>query len=60
MVDLFAFTPAELAECARRELAMRRRVYPRWVATKQMTQDKADREIAMMRAIAERMERADE
>ena len=38
---------------AARELAMRERVYPRFVAAKRMTQDKADHEIAAMRAIVE-------
>lgn len=36
---------------AERELAMRLRVYPRWVAAKKMTQQKADHEIEAMRAI---------
>ncbi len=38
-------------EAARRELAMRERVYPRWVQQEKMTQEKADHEIAAMRAI---------
>ena len=32
---------------------MRKRVYPRWVADRRMTQGFADREIARMEAIAE-------
>lgn len=43
----------EQANAARREVAMRRRVYPRWVAAKKMPQAKADAEIAAMEAIVE-------
>lgn len=46
-------TDAEKAACADREVKMRRRVYPRWVAGKKMTQAQADREIALMAEIAE-------
>lgn len=40
-------------ECVERELAMRRRVYPRWVSAPKpkMTQGKADLEIARMEAV---------
>lgn len=41
----------EQVRCAKRELALRQRVYPRWVAARTMTQDTADREIAAMAAI---------
>lgn len=37
--------------CVEREIAMRARVYPRWVAAKNMSQAKADSEIATMRAV---------
>ena len=37
--------------CVEREIAMRLRVYPRWVADKKMTLAKADSEIAAMRAV---------
>ena len=42
------------AACAKREAAMRRRVYPRWVAEgrRDWTQARADAEIATMEAIA--------
>ncbi len=43
---------AEKYECAKREVRMRKRVYPRWVAQGKMTQAQADREIAIMEAIA--------
>lgn len=46
-------TEAEKFECAKRELAMRKKVYPRWVEQGRMTQQKADREIACMSAIVE-------
>jgi len=35
-----------------REIRMRESVYPRWVAAKKMSQDKADHEIAAMKAVA--------
>jgi len=38
-------------KAARRELAMRRNVYPKWVKSGKMTQEKADQEIEAMRAI---------
>lgn len=42
---------AAQVECVRREIAMRRRVYPRWVEQQRMTQKKADDEIAAMEAV---------
>ena len=47
--------------CVRREIAMRERVYPKWVAAGKMKLDMADREIATMKAVLEtviRVERA--
>jgi hypothetical protein len=38
--------------CIEREIAMRKAVYPKWVASGRMKQDKADREIAVMESIA--------
>jgi len=53
------FTNREKLDCARRELAMRRSVYPRWVASGKMRQTDADREVATMAAIvADYAERA--
>jgi hypothetical protein len=43
-------------KCARRELAMRERVYPRWVQDGRMKQDAADREMAAMAAIVKTLE----
>lgn len=43
----------EKRACAERELALRRNVYPKFVASKRMTQALADREIWLMAAIAD-------
>ena len=37
-------TKAELLACVDREIAMRGRVYPRWVASGKMSQAQADKE----------------
>jgi hypothetical protein len=50
------FSDAELAECARRELEQRRRVYPRLISKGKMDQRAAEVEIRMMQAIAEYFE----
>ena len=50
------FSFDQLAACARREVAQRRSVYRRLVATDRMSQETADREIAMMQAIADLLE----
>ena len=34
-----------------REIGLRQRVYPRWVADKRMSQEKADHEIAAMQSV---------
>ena len=47
------FTDKDLHECAIREIAMRRGVYPKFVRSGRMTQVQADREIAMMDAIVD-------
>jgi hypothetical protein len=36
--------------CLKREIALRKNVYPKWVGQRRMTQDEADREIARMTA----------
>jgi len=46
------FRASELAECAEREVKLRKRVYPRRVDEGRMTQALADRQIALMEAIA--------
>lgn len=45
------YSAAEKRECAERELKMRLRVYPRWVADGKMSRQDADREIELMRQI---------
>jgi hypothetical protein len=44
---------AEQIACVERELAMRRRAYPRWTEAGKMTQAKADAEIRAMAAVLE-------
>lgn len=50
MTDII--TETDKLECAERELKMRERVYPRWVADGKMSAGKAAHEIAAMAAIA--------
>ena len=45
------FTIAEKRAALQRELKMRRRVYPKWVRERAMTEDQADHEIAVLEAI---------
>lgn len=47
------WTDEQKLEAIEREVKMRRRVYPRWVADGRMTKRKADEELAIMQAIAE-------
>lgn len=42
---------ADQIACVRRELAMRQRVFPRWVSAGKMQQADADREITTMIAV---------
>jgi hypothetical protein len=46
-----AITTREKRKCAERELALRRNVYPKFIAKKSMTQRDADWQIALMEAI---------
>ena len=51
MSDLFPVTVEDmLAECER-EIALRRRVYPRWIETGRISQQKADRQIEVLKAL---------
>jgi vacuolar-type H+-ATPase subunit C/Vma6 len=43
----------EQLACVEREIAMRKRVYPRWIEAGKMTKAKADAEIRTMEAVAE-------
>jgi hypothetical protein len=45
-------TDIDKLACLERELAMRRSLYPKWVASGRMPQTRADREIDVMEAIA--------
>ncbi len=51
------YTIREMHQCAAREYKMRQSVYPRVVQQGRMTQEQADKEIGMMRAIALHLER---
>jgi hypothetical protein len=53
MPDLFPITKSDKLACIEREIKMRETVYPRWVTESRMSQTKADRELEVMRAIAE-------
>lgn len=44
-------------KCVEREIGMRGRVYPRWVASGKMTQAKADFELRAMRAVLDTLEK---
>lgn len=48
---LKVFELKELVACAGREVGLRKGVYPKWVASGRMTQEQADKEIAMMETI---------
>jgi hypothetical protein len=55
VADLFPGSPPAVSltrqvECLERELRMRERTYPRWVAAGKMSQSKADEELAAMQA----------
>lgn len=50
------FTRQELAACVRRELAFRKRYYPRLIEVGRMESDIAIRETQMMQAILELLE----
>lgn len=42
--------------CAKREVALRKRVYPRFVAAKRLNEFKAEEEIAVMTAVVATLE----
>lgn len=45
------FTREEKRECVAREYRLRKRAYPRWVKLGRMSQEDADRELALMQAV---------
>lgn len=51
--DALAISVADQITCVRREIAMRARVYPKWVNAGRMKADAAEREIAAMHAVLE-------
>jgi hypothetical protein len=53
MTDLYPISREDKVACLRREIDMRREVYPRRIAKGAMTMEKASREINVMRAILE-------
>jgi len=56
MPDLLANEPVPLPEqiiCVKREIGLRERVYPRFVAKGTMTPERAERELTVMRAVLE-------
>jgi hypothetical protein len=47
------FSDADKVDELQREIKMRNRVFPRWVADGRMRQDEADRRIAILQEIAD-------
>lgn len=47
---------ADQIACVRREIAMRRRVYPGWVSSGRMTQEQSDLELTRMQAVLETLQ----
>lgn len=50
------YTIAQQIACVKREIAMRERVYPKWVASGRMKPEAAEREIATMTAVLRSLE----
>lgn len=50
------FTFKQQIECVEREIAMRERVYPNWVAQGKLRQEKANYQIGCMRAVLRSLE----
>jgi hypothetical protein len=53
------FTNRQKADCAKREVKQRIRVYPRWVSEQRMSPNFASEQIALMEEIAEEYEAMD-
>ena len=45
------YSASDKLKCIKRELAMRERVYPRWVQQNKITQNEANEQIAIMKEI---------
>jgi hypothetical protein len=50
------FSLEDQIKCVQREISMRERVYPNWVVARKMSGDKAQLEIAHMRAVLATLE----
>lgn len=55
MIDNRKINIDEMIKCVEREIGMRQRVYPKWVAMKKMSQEKADLEIRTMTAVLDQL-----
>jgi hypothetical protein len=58
MAELFPISVQEMIREVEREIMLRRRVYPGWVAAKRLSQDKADKQIAIMEAVSRELQNA--
>lgn len=56
-MDLLPITLDDEISELEREIALRQRVYPRWVADKRMTTNAADRHISVMKSAVESLHR---
>lgn len=56
MGDLFPVSREEMIAEVKREIAMRKRVYPLWVADGKLKQDRAARQIKIMEAVLQTLE----
>lgn len=55
MSDLLPPTLSEMLSEVVREIGLRRTLYPRFIASRKLTQSKADRQIQVMEAVAEKL-----
>lgn len=55
MIDNRKINIDEMIKCIEREIGMRQKVYPKWVAMKKMSQEKADLEIRTMTAVLDQL-----
>lgn len=51
------FTPEEMIVEVKREVALRKHLYPRWVSEAKMTQHSADRYLGLMQAVLAELEK---
>jgi hypothetical protein len=56
LTELFIPIQQDQINEVKREIAIRQRVYPRWVADGKLTQAKADRQIEVMQAVLATLE----